>query len=474
MGETVSYRRGAAIVAVCLLIPLAAAGQSPSATTPDLPPPPGALQRELDRQKIAPPPAARPAPGTNAVIQAKEPVPIPFELEGLYIVVQASIDGRAPLPFIFDTGGRNIVLPEVSKDWPAANSEGALIQGVGPKLEKANAIHVDSLRVGSVDLGKQAFLAYDLPNGIVDRGSRPKAAGLIGAELLNQFVVRIDFQHRLMTMFAPGQFHPPADGFSLPLSLLFSKDALTMPYIPGQFESVPGNFALDTGDAGEVTLSPRFDTDHGFFDRFAKIVEYRTPGGIGGRFRQKMALSGELTIGPVKAAPTVVHTHDKFEESGYFKTGDWQHDSYVSSRESQFDSSITEGRIGNSILSAFVTTFDFGDRRIYFQPVGEVRKPPAGKVFGPDISGPKLFSTGIIPDKPDHDHFEVVDVIAGTAAEREGVRPGDKIVSVAGKPARDLSLGDFVDLTNNPNAKHVVIEEPGSRRFDLAIEQILP
>ena len=82
------------------------------------------------------------------------------------------------------------------------------------------------------------------------------------------------------------------------------------------------------------------------------------------------------------------------------------------------------GLLGAGILSQFVVTIDYRSGRAYFAPV-------AGRKLGSVLHG-----TGMAFYKPDHEGFDVLDVLAGSGAERAGLRPGDRIVEVAGQPAR--------------------------------------
>nr|WP_274540628.1 PDZ domain-containing protein [Telmatospirillum siberiense] len=59
----------------------------------------------------------------------------------------------------------------------------------------------------------------------------------------------------------------------------------------------------------------------------------------------------------------------------------------------------------------------------------------------------------------------------GTAAERAGLRSGDRVVAVNGHPARDLGLSDIGTITLG---KEMALETADGQRFDLAVGQILP
>ncbi|PKU21368.1 PDZ domain-containing protein [Telmatospirillum siberiense] len=77
----------------------------------------------------------------------------------------------------------------------------------------------------------------------------------------------------------------------------------------------------------------------------------------------------------------------------------------------------------------------------------------------------------MIFDKPEREFFEIIDVLPGTAAERAGLRSGDRVVAVNGHPARDLGLSDIGTITLG---KEMALETADGQRFDLAVGQILP
>lgn len=64
------------------------------------------------------------------------------------------------------------------------------------------------------------------------------------------------------------------------------------------------------------------------------------------------------------------------------------------------------GLIGAIVLAQFLVTIDYQSGRAYFEPV------PGRKLSN------ILHGTGMIFDKRDHEAFEVLDILKGTAAER--------------------------------------------------------
>jgi hypothetical protein len=283
-----------------------------------------------------------------------------------------------------------------------------------------------------------------MPNIIVDRGSRPRLAGLIGSELLARYAVTIDYSRRLLTLNAPG-FRPQSAAFPLPLGFVMTSDGLSHPSITAELDGVAGDFMIDTGASGQLLVSEKFQQEHQPFADIKPILHFLSPGGIGGPVYIKLGFGKRLRIGPFTLSPPVVAGVAESRGSALGR-GPVSH---------------VSGVIGSSVLAQFIVTIDYQSMRAYFEPV-------AGRTL-PTV----LHGTGLILNKPDHDTFEVLDVLQGTAAERAGLRHGDRIVEIAGHPARDLAAGD-VQALSAPVHGSLTIRTSDQRRMDLAIGRTLP
>lgn len=404
----------------------------------DLPPAAGALERELGLppgERVATSPASAPQDAAQLVAT----IEIPFILEGGHIIVDASIDGHPPRPFMFDTGAHNLIDNTSAQGLNTTVISAARISGVGPKVSHADIVTIGRINIGGAVLEQQTALATTLPNVIADRGSRPRLAGLIGSELLARYTVTIDYARRVLILNSLG-FRPPSTAFALPLGYAISRDGLSHPSITIELDGVSGQFVIDTGASGQVFVSERFERTHQPFAASGKTLRFLSPGGIGGRTNIQMGFGKRLRLGPVTLSPPVIAAS-------------------TDAGGARFSSS--EGILGNTILSQFLVTIDYRSGRAYFSPV-------AGRTLPATLRG-----SGLILDKPDHEAFEVLDALSGSAAERAGLRRGDHIVEINGRPARDLGIADFQALGSASNAS-VSVRTADQRRINLSIWQTLP
>lgn len=432
-------RRRASAAVAAVLLSLALAGRV--AAGDDLPPAPGALEHELGQ-----PAASRTAPATATHGPTlSNPIEIPFVMEGGHIIVEASIDGAAPRPFMFDTGARITITPEVARTLNAAVVDSGRVGGIGPKISHVDRIRVGRIAIGAATIEQPTVSVLEMPNIIVDRGSRPRLAGLIGSELLARYAVSVDFGRRVLILNSPG-YRPQAAAFSLPLGLIMLPDGLSHPSIAVEVDGVAGDFLIDTGAGSQVLVSEKFQQEHRPFAGIAPILRFLSPGGIGGHVNIQMGFGKRLQIGPSILAPPVISGVDEVQGSTLGRGS----------------SSHISGVIGTAILSQFIVTIDNQSVRAYFEPV-------AGRSLPTTLHG-----TGMILDKPDHEAFEILDVLKGSSADRAGLRRGDRIVEVAGHPARDLSTGDVQSLSAAPAHASLAIRTSDQRRIELAVRQTLP
>lgn len=401
----------------------------------DLPPPPETLTRGFEGHGGLTAPAG--APVLSRAIE------VPFLFEGGHIIIDASINGGPALPFMFDTGASHIMTPDAARPLRATAERTERVGGIGRKISTADVIRVDRIDIGEAVLEQQAVHVLELRNVIVDRGARPRVAGLIGSELLQRYAVTIDYRRHKLILNAPGT-KPAQAAFSLPLGFAISRDGLSHPSIVAEVDGASGEFVVDTGSGGQVLLSDRFQRGHSPFADAGRVIRFISAGGIGGHAAVRMGFGKHLRLGPYDQSPPLISASD----------GDFNPE--------RSQTPNTAGVIGNAIFARFVITIDVPTGRIYFEPVAQ--KPPPTS----------LSATGLILDKPDHDAFEVIDVIEGTAAARAGLRRGDRIVEVAGRAARELAISDVHTFAPTPDQAALVIRTADQRRFDLTFSRVLP
>jgi hypothetical protein len=417
----------------------------------DLPPTPEEVRHMLDSGAPDPPePATLPdtttlGPGTFHLQSGADIVDLPFTFEGGHIIIDVEINDGGIRPFFLDSGAVDTIDEEVAGEIGIETAGRARLSGVGPNRPTASLGEIAKVQIGNAVLRSMPFLATNIPNVLVDRGSRPRVAGLIGAEFFDLFVVRIDYTKHVLRLFPEGSFHFAGPGIALPLTVAVGRVAnglhLVAASIPMMIEGVKGDFLVDTGAGSQVYLHPTF-MQHYLQSNYPNPIRFLSPGGIGGRLKVGMALGSEVAIGTTKfTKPLVLFP---VEQKAYPIP-----DHYG-------------GLVGGGLLRNFVVTLDFRRQRIYFEPSGRTQLTQA------------VFGTGLIFDKPRHTDFEVIDILPGSTAEQAGVRRGDRVAEIEGHPASELGLVDADSFNGTPARQVLHIKTDDGRSFDLKISQLLP
>jgi hypothetical protein len=329
-------------------------------------------------------------------------VPIDYLNRHLYVPVK--LNGKGPYRVLFDTGGMNIVTPELAAALGLKTAGSFEGRGVGEKSEEVSLVTIDTLEVGKVTLRNQLFAVFPL-NGSFADAEGFEQFGIIGYEVAKRLVVEIDYQDRRLTLTQPEAFREAPGGIAVP----FEFDGHT-PLLAGSIDGIAGQFDIDTGSRSSLDLMGPFVERHGLAARYAPRVEAVTGWGVGGAARSRVGRAGVLRLGNVEvAAPLVELTLQK---------------------QGAFTDRYAAGNVGNGILERFHLTLDYPRQRLVFRPNARAAERD---VF--DRSGMWLNRSG--------EAFEVVDVVTGGAADAAGLRAGDRVLAVDGHATALLPLPEL-------------------------------
>ncbi|MGA7966931.1 MAG: aspartyl protease family protein [Gammaproteobacteria bacterium] len=345
---------------------------------------------------------------------------IPFQLINNHIYIQVAVNGH-PLHFMLDTGGENILTPQAAKSAGIA-SKGALQGGgVGKKSVNTGLGKVKDLTLGGkVTLHDQVFGVLPLPGFSAVEGT--PFDGLVGYEVFKRFVVAIDYADRKLTLMRPGDFHAAGAGTAVPFTFLGQ-----IPGVKGSIDGLTGEFEIDTGSRAALTLWGPFVKAHDLVKRYQASAERVIGWGVGGSASGRVARGGILKIGSVTVHDPVVELSTATQGAGA--------DKYIA------------GNIGGEILRHFTVTFDYATQHLYLKPNKDYDTP-----MDYDRSGMWVNAS--------QDGFVVKSVMAGGPADQAGLKVGEIIMAVNGKPALTFSLSGFREMLRN--------EKPG-KKIELTI-----
>jgi hypothetical protein len=273
-----------------------------------------------------------------------------------------------------------------------------------------------------------------------DRGAKPPRAGILGLELFERFAVTLDRHAKTMTLTPLEAFTRKPHGVALPIR--FTEDA---PTTPGTFNGLPGDFELDSGDAGPAIIEGYWADQRGLGPQLSRGIVW-SGGGVGGDYQETLS-RGDIALGPINLPHEIV--------------------SYVGQPVRGSESTrMQAGLVGESSLYRFDMTYDYGHRLVWIDPHTGI--------------APRAFNrAGLRLKKDKAGGLEVTLVVPNSPAAEAGIAVGDRVLNIADRPAGALAPSDTLVLLSGPVDSVVTLSVAAganhqARSVNLKLRELLP
>jgi len=352
------------------------------------------FNKPLDTTRFAQPPPPKPDfafPAGRAMVE------VPFDFINGHVFINVSINGKAPVRMLLDSSGHNVLLPKRAAALAIA-TQGA-IAGTEPAATVGLA-RPERLDIGGIVLERQVFATIDLDDFLRRVEGIDDIAGVLGYEIFRRFPVKLDYERSRATFYDPASFKYAGNGAKLPLVFRGEK-----PQLRASVDGVSGIFEVDTGNRGSLALTRSFADGNDLARKYNATPEVVLGAAVGGPVRARLIRVRTFELGDLVVANPVAA---------------------LASDDNAGDPDLA-GNIGNGILRRFNVTFDFPGSALYLEKNASFARPDVYDRAGVWIERGRK-------------GFEVIHVAAGSASERAGVKPGDVIVAIDGKPWTAVSL----------------------------------
>jgi len=385
-------------------------------------------------QAIAQVRMAGPDPSPKELKLGADSVSVPMERFDGWAIVEALIDGKGPYRFVIDTGAPGLLVDSRLKQKMELSGHpdfgGMSVQvrvaGPGGQGRPASMHFVKSLKIGNSELLGLSVIATELPfpSDIV---------GVIGMGVFEDCLLTLDYPASKVTL-TRGEL-PPANGHDI-LDFTQPRQARSIPVIAVEMCGEPTEFALDSGMGGWAA----------FTEEIADRCTYAY-GPVDGPKRRMVDREIDTRVARL---------------NGRMKFGAYTVEKPYGVVSSDADRHTV---IGSRILENFAVTLDQNNSRVRFarEDTSPIVPPPYRLV------GFRL--------QREEEEFAVWGVMAGSPAQRAGIKNGDVVVTINNKPVAEVyGLPAWDQLLHNDtiDIRYTPAGESNHRRVKLEVWELLP
>lgn len=370
-------------------------------------------------------------------LHADHQLTFPLEISQNLMVLTVRINESKPLRLVLDSGITNTILTELEgKDTVSLNYARKIkVTGLGDGssadawFSSGNSLVIERADGSPGGIICESAEIYVLESNQFELSKQLGISvnGLIGSDLFNRFVVRIDTENKKITFFDRDLYDPGKQtrGFKrIPLSVIEGKAYTDITLVQEDGTEVITRLLIDTGASLALWVAPQADT---LIHLPSRTIRSLLGQGLNGEISGVNGRVNEARLGPFVFQKPLVSYPDSASLGGIYLN-----------RE-------RHGSIGNDLLRRFTIIMDYAGGAMYIKPNSMFKAPFSYNRSGMEVEKP-------VQSLP---MYTVYNVIAGSPAEQSGIKAGDVIEYINYKPAYNLSLDDINNILHGGEGKVV-------------------
>lgn len=364
---------------------------------------------------------ARPAPAAGAApvfAAGRSALGIPFEMTSNHIYVRVGVNGSEPLWFLLDSGAGSSVVSLARARALGLALEGRFVaQGFGEGTLEASRVKNATFELPGVRVPTSAAMA--MPLGALEPYEGREMDGILGYDVIGNFVVRIDYTARTIDLYDPRDFAYAGGGDRVEFTFVGNTPQIRATVREPGRAPLEGLFTVDTGARQALSLTRPFVEKSWLAERAREAIPAPHGIGVGGETKTRVGRVAALEIGRFTIERPVA--------------------GFAEDRKGAGASELLAGNIGGEILRRFTVTFDYSRRQMFLEPNASYGEP-----FEYDMLGALLMLD------EGGTSFLVRRVVDGSPAREAGIREGDLVVGVDGAPSSGMTLEQARRMLRTP------------------------
>jgi hypothetical protein len=365
--------------------------------------------------------------------EGKSRIQFPIEVYNNLVVVPIVLNGQLPLKFILDTGVRTAILTEkaYSDILNLPYSRKYTIAGPGgEKMVDAYVTNNVTLDMPGVHGQGHAMLVLEKDYLELRNYMGTDVHGILGYELFSRFIVKIDYERKLLTLMLPDRFKPNKRFKWIPITVEDTKPYAIVGLQMNDTTSLSAKLLVDSGASHGIFLETNSNPKIVVPPKHVSAVIGR---GLGGEITGEIGRIKSLELGSYSIHGVIANFPDV--------------ESYLDTLKSS-RTVFRNGSIGGDMLSRFTVIFNFPGERLYLKKNASLKKE-----FYFSLSGLTIRARGARLRS-----FEISDVRENSLAAKADIRKGDRILTVNGLNVEELDLNVINGLLNSKPGKKITLQ----------------
>lgn len=347
-----------------------------------------------------------------------------------HIFVKGEVDSLKG-NFIFDTGSNILLLDSIYfsyNDIKYNISDDDKISGIGNGYQKITAID-NSLNFW---IGKKKYYTLYTPIVQLKQICGDFADGIIGTDFFSLKTVEINYENKYINIYNSIDSVDVSDYKIIPIEKINNFFCIPLTIKINEKSTIKGKFIIDTGCNVSIINSPVAKKNE--FDEKInpKIRNYTKHGGLGGQSECFYFIADSLKISNFNFSD--VNMCYSEDSAGLSASGEYS------------------GILGNNILDRFDLLFDFKNCKLYLKPNESFDSPFTIYRLGFLYVDRCITKGGWI----------VTGIYENSAAERQGLKIDDKIISVNEIPVEKIPLETQKDFFKKLGKVKLVVKRADS------------
>jgi PDZ domain-containing protein/aspartyl protease len=340
-------------------------------------------------------------------------IPVDLIANGL-VFVQAKVNDH-PGWFILDNASQGFLVDREYARQISLQTSGTAVS----RNDVSDAVQVGIIRdvqisLPGMDLTHRNLVVIDLKS--LEPSIGHTVDGIIGSRLFDDFIVAVDYERRLLSIYLPHKYQPSPKETALPVRLdehgfQFIDATIALPGA----DPIAANFLIDGGANSYVDLYKPFSDAHHLPPAAMKLLD-DSGSSAGGTTQSRDGRADRLTVGTfsIENPPLT------------FSPG----------TEGLMTAKDHAGLIGAQFLQRFTVVFDNRSKELWLTP-----NRSYGDSSNYDESGLRIRAEG-----PAFHKFVVKRIVPRSPAAEVGIEPGDVIESIDNHSTEEMTLTEVRNM----------------------------